>query len=185
LPVFLSAGKPGNGRFPSELVEVFILRRCHGFYLLALWILATATAVRADATVELLAGIHRIEAEVANTDQLRSAGLSFRSNLGGSQGMVFVFPEVQRHCMWMRDTYIPLSVAFIDEQGAIVNIEDMEPLTDAFHCAERKVRYVLEMNRGWFAQRHIRQGSKILGIETKQIAPLSRIRMNPSAERAS
>ncbi|MGJ0485921.1 MAG: DUF192 domain-containing protein [Methylomicrobium sp.] len=119
----------------------------------------------ADDTVELYAGIHRIEAEVANTDEARDVGLTFRPVLGANQGMIFVFPQVERHCMWMRDTLIPLSVAFMDEAGVIVSMDEMQPRSDTFHCALRPARYALEMNQGWFDKREFGAGSRISGLE--------------------
>lgn len=128
--------------------------------------LMSASEVRAGGIVELSVGIHRIEAELANTYESRDAGLNFRPTLGSYQGMLFVFPQVERHCMWMRDTLIPLSVAFIDVQGRMVNVEEMEPQTVTRHCARSKVRYALEMPKGWFEKRRIRPGALISGIET-------------------
>ena len=116
-------------------------------------------------TVSLSAGIHVIQAEVANTDAARAQGLMFRKSLAANHGMLFVFPEAGPQCMWMRNTYVPLSVAFIDERGVIVNIADMQPQSDDSHCASRPARYALEMNRGWFAAKGIKPGAKLSGIE--------------------
>jgi uncharacterized membrane protein (UPF0127 family) len=117
-------------------------------------------------TVSLSAGIHVIQAEVANTDAARAQGLMFRKSLAANHGMLFVFPEAGPQCMWMRNTYVPLSVAFIDERGVIVNIADMQPRSDDSHCATRPARYALEMNQGWFAAKGIKPGAKLSGIET-------------------
>ena len=116
-------------------------------------------------TLELAASVHRIEAEVANTFPSRTEGLMFRRQLGSNRGMLFVFTEAAQHCMWMRNTYIPLSVAFIDEAGDIINIADMQPQTEDNHCAVRPARFALEMNVGWFRQRGIAPGQRIAGIE--------------------
>ncbi|MCU0897110.1 MAG: DUF192 domain-containing protein [Burkholderiales bacterium] len=115
--------------------------------------------------VQLNAGIHVIRAEVANTPESRMKGLMFRKTLGTSDGMLFVFDEPQRQCMWMRNTYVPLSVAFIDANGAILNVEDMEPLTETSHCAAGSAKFALEMNKGWFASRGLKAGTRIGGIE--------------------
>ena len=115
--------------------------------------------------IQLNAGIHLIRAEVANTPESRMKGLMFRKTLGTSDGMLFVFDEPQRQCMWMRNTYVPLSVAFIDANGAILNVEDMEPLTESSHCAAGAAKYALEMNKGWFASRGLKAGTRIGGIE--------------------
>jgi uncharacterized membrane protein (UPF0127 family) len=115
--------------------------------------------------LQLNAGIHVIRAELANTPESRMKGLMFRKALGTSDGMLFVFDEPQRQCMWMRNTYVPLSVAFIDANGVILNVEDMEPLTEDSHCAAGPAKYALEMNKGWFASRGLKAGTRIGGIE--------------------
>ena len=115
--------------------------------------------------MELTAGFHRIEAEVAADSQNRQIGLMNRKAMPPQRGMLFVFTEKNTHCMWMRNTFIPLSVAFIDEQGVIINIEDMQQQTENNHCAKVPARYALEMNLGWFAQRAIKPGTKLGGIE--------------------
>ena len=115
--------------------------------------------------LELSAGVHRIEAEVAATWDSRAQGLMHRHALPPNRGMLFVFPETQAHCMWMRNTLIPLSVAFLDDKGAIVNIAEMKPETLDNHCAAKPVRYALEMNAGWFRQKGIRPGARIFGID--------------------
>ncbi|MFO1362035.1 MAG: DUF192 domain-containing protein [Burkholderiales bacterium] len=116
-------------------------------------------------TLELSAGIHLIRAEVANTFDARARGLMFRKSLGAGSGMLFVFPEVSRHCMWMKNTYVPLSVAFMDEQGTIVSIHDMKPQDETSHCAAKPARFALEMNQGWFAQKGIKAGARIGGLD--------------------
>ena len=115
--------------------------------------------------IQLNAGIHVIRAELANTPESRMQGLMFRKTLGTSDGMLFVFDEPERQCMWMRNTYVPLSVAFIDGKGAILNVEDMEPLTENSHCALGPAKFALEMNKGWFASRGLKAGTRIGGIE--------------------
>lgn len=115
-------------------------------------------------TTKLTAGVHLITAEVAATDPARSRGLMFREKLAPNHGMLFVFDGKQIHCMWMRNTLIPLSVAFIDDDGTIANIEDMQPKTEVSHCAARPVRFALEMDKGWFAARGIKPGARIGGL---------------------
>jgi uncharacterized membrane protein (UPF0127 family) len=114
--------------------------------------------------IKLTAGIHLIEAEVADNPARRAQGLMYRERMAVQHGMVFVFDEKGVQCMWMRNTLIALSVAFIAEDGSIVNIEDMKPRTEESHCAKRPVRYALEMNQGWFAARGIKPGFKIGGL---------------------
>ena len=115
--------------------------------------------------MELNAGLHRIEAEVANTPDNRAQGLMHRKIMASHQGMLFVFPVAERHCMWMRNTLIPLSVAFLDDKGDIINIEEMQPQTENNHCAASPARFALEMNKGWFSAKGIRQGMRIGGVE--------------------
>jgi uncharacterized membrane protein (UPF0127 family) len=126
---------------------------------------AAAWAQSAMPMLELSAGFHRIEAEVAANDQNRQLGLMNRQAMPPQHGMLFVFPQKNTHCMWMRNTLLPLSVAFMDEDGVIINIEDMKPQTEDNHCARVPARYALEMNLGWFAQRGIKAGAKLKGIE--------------------
>lgn len=116
-------------------------------------------------TLTLNAGIHLIHAEIANTSADRERGLMFRKALGANSGMLFIFPDVSMHCMWMKNTYTPLSVAFMDEQGTIVSIHDMQPQSETTHCAAKPARYALEMNQGWFAGKGIKAGAKISGLE--------------------
>jgi len=115
--------------------------------------------------VELGAGMHVIRAEVADNNSSRARGLMRRTALPPNGGMLFVFDEDAIHCMWMKNTLIPLSVAFIDERGAIINIADMQPHSEQSHCAARPARYALEMTQGWFAQRGIRAGARLRGLE--------------------
>lgn len=115
--------------------------------------------------MELNAGFHRIEAEVAADQNNRMQGLMFRKNLAANQGMLFVFPQADRHCMWMRNTLLPLSVAFLDEEGRILNVEDMQAQTETSHCAAGPARFALEMNLGWFSSKGLKPGLRIGGIE--------------------
>ena len=115
-------------------------------------------------TMPLNAGIHLIQAEVAATQAQRAQGLMYREKLGTNEGMVFLFGEPQETCMWMKNTLVPLSAAFIDERGKIINIEDMTPQTTVSHCAKAPAKYVLEMNQGWFQRRNIKPGTTIDGL---------------------
>ena len=134
------------------------------------FVLALSGAALAELpTVQLSTGMHLIRAEVANTMGSRMEGLMHRKSMPQGSGMVFVFEENAAHCMWMKNTFIPLSVAFIDEAGAIVSISDMTPHSEQSHCAAKPARYALEMNQGWFAQRGIKPGAKLGGLE--KIAP--------------
>jgi uncharacterized membrane protein (UPF0127 family) len=133
--------------------------------LLALMLIAVPAWAQPLPTVQLKAGMHIIHAEVAADFSTRAQGLMHRKFLGQNDGMLFVFDEAAIHCMWMKNTLIPLSVAFLDEQGAIINIADMRPHSEQSHCAAQPARYALEMNRGWFAQRGIKPGVRLGGLE--------------------
>ena len=115
------------------------------------------------AQIRLNAGIHNINAEVAATPEQREIGLMFRTSMPAGDGMLFVFERPSKQCFWMRNTLIPLSVAFLGDDGSVVNIEDMKPRTLDSHCSTQPVRFVLEMNEGWFAKRGIRAGSRVRG----------------------
>ena len=134
--------------------------------LLALSTVATALPVRADMPrLELTLGMYRIDAEVAADNANRMQGLMHRRSMAPQQGMLFVFTEANRHCMWMKNTFLPLSVAFLDDKGLILNIEDMAPQTEDSHCAAGAARFALEMNKGWFAQKGIKPGARLSGID--------------------
>ena len=115
-------------------------------------------------TVALTAGINLIKAEVAAAPAEREQGLMFREKMAQNEGMVFVFEGPAEVCMWMKNTLLPLSVAFIDGNGKIINIEDMKPQSLESHCAKSLVRYALEMNVGWFKQKNIKPGTVIEGL---------------------
>lgn len=126
----------------------------------------TATAVTASLpTIALKAGGQAIHAEVASTDETRQKGLMFREKMARNDGMLFVFNELAYHAMWMRNTPLPLAVAFMDDAGKIVSIHEMEPHTEITHQAAGPARYALEMNRGWFAANKIKAGDSIKGLE--------------------
>ncbi|HEX9395498.1 MAG TPA: DUF192 domain-containing protein [Burkholderiales bacterium] len=114
--------------------------------------------------VQLNAGMHLIRAEVAADYGSRMTGLMHRATMPPNAGMLFIFDETQQQCMWMKNTLLPLSVAFIDDGGTIINVEDMAPQTEDSHCAKRPSRYALEMNLGWFAARGIKPGTRLGGI---------------------
>ncbi len=128
-----------------------------------LWLAATAGAQMPE--MALSVNGHKLTAEVAVTDPDRMQGLMHRRILPEDRGMLFVFPRVARHAMWMKNTYIPLSVAFVDENGVIINVEDMQPHTEDSHPAAKPAKYALEMNLDWFRKRGIKPGAKVEGIE--------------------
>ncbi len=125
---------------------------------------AAQTGPQSLPKTRLNAGIYNIDAELARTADEREIGLMFRSTMGTSEGMLFVFEERAQQCFWMKNTLIPLDVAFIADDGAIVNIDQMKAQTLDSHCSAKPVRYVLEMNDGWFAKRGIKAGQKLKGL---------------------
>jgi len=126
--------------------------------------MALPLTVWAQPRAELTIGMYRIVAEVAADEPSRERGLMFRQHLGANEGMVFVFPAAGRQCMWMKNTLIPLSVAFLDDKGKIINIEEMKEQTTDSHCATKPATYALEMNKGWFRQKNIKPGMTIEGL---------------------
>lgn len=114
-------------------------------------------------TVQLHAGMQNITAEVATTDRERAIGLMQRTQMGTHEGMLFVFDRPGVQCFWMKNTLIPLSIAFIDDDGTIVNTDEMKPQTLDSHCSDRPVRFVLEMNTGWFKKRGLSTGARLSG----------------------
>ena len=114
-------------------------------------------------SIRLNAGIHNIQAEVAQSPDERSTGLMFRKEMGTNEGMLFAFEQPAQQCFWMKNTLLPLSIAFIADDGSIVNIDHMKPQTLESHCSTKPVRFVLEMNEGWFEKRGIKPGTKLRG----------------------
>ena len=113
--------------------------------------------------VQLQAGMFQIDAQVAATPKQREIGLMFRQDMATHEGMLFVFEQPQQQCFWMKNTLLPLTAAFVDDDGTIVNLADMKPQSTQSHCSEKPVRFVLEMNQGWFAKRNIKKGFKLKG----------------------
>ena len=113
--------------------------------------------------VQLTAGMHLIDAQVALTSAQQATGLMHRKEMPATEGMLFVFEQASRQCFWMKNTLLPLTAAFIADDGTITNLADMKPQTTDAHCSTQPVRFVLEMNQGWFAKRGIRAGFKLGG----------------------
>jgi uncharacterized protein len=120
--------------------------------------------------ITLQAGMYNIRAAVAQTPEQREIGLMFRREMAQHEGMLFVFDEPAPQCFWMKNTLLPLAIAFLADDGTVVNVDEMRPQTLDSHCSTAPVRYVLEMNQGWFAKRAIKAGSKIGG------APFAKLR---------
>ena len=119
-------------------------------------------------TVRLNVGIHVITAEVAQDYATRGTGLMFREKLGPNQGMLFVFDEKSQQCFWMRNTPLPLTIAFIDDDGTITQLADMAPFDESNHCSQKPVSYALEMEKGWVAKRGLAAGSRRRGLPARR-----------------
>jgi uncharacterized protein len=113
--------------------------------------------------IKLSAGIHLIDTQLATTSEQRATGLMFRQEMPPSEGMLFIFEEAAPQCFWMKNTLLPLTAAFVADDGQIVNLADMQPQTTESHCSTQPVRYVLEMNQGWFKKKGIKAGFKLGG----------------------
>ncbi len=140
-------------------------------------IVALATALPAAAqdgpqprlpTTDITAGMHVIRAELAQSPQEQMTGMMFRRSMGANEGMLFVNNHSERRCFWMRNTLLPLAIAFIADDGSIVNIAEMKAQSDESHCSVGPVRFALEMNQGWFAKRGIKAGFKLRGAPFSQ-----------------
>ena len=118
--------------------------------------------------IKISAGMHQIDTQLAMNPEQRQIGLMNRPNMPTHEGMLFVFDDPGVQCFWMKNTLLPLTAAFVDDDGTIVNLEDMKPQTLGSHCSKKPVRYVLEMNQGWFAKRGIKAGSKLSGAPFQQ-----------------
>lgn len=119
-------------------------------------------------TQDLYAGMHRIVAELAVTPEQRAIGLMGRRSLEENQGMLFVFEDPRKQCFWMENTLVPLSIAFLRDDGTITNIEHMQPLDRSAHCSTEPVRYALEVRQFWFDQRNIKPGLQIRGLPARR-----------------
>ena len=158
---------------PALRAFLFLLHNCTMERLVtrSVWLiyLVTGLAQAQDqpqlnlARVALQAGMHQISAQVALTPDQRQIGLMYRAEMPQHEGMLFVFEQASQQCFWMKNTLLPLTAAFVADDGTIVNLADMKPQTTDSHCSARPVRFVLEMNQGWFARRSIRAGYKLGG----------------------
>lgn len=113
--------------------------------------------------IKLQAGMYQIDTQVAQTPDQRSVGLMHRKEMPQHEGMLFVFEQPSVQCFWMRNTLTALTAAFLEDDGTIVNLEDMKPQSDDSHCSTKPVRFVLEMNQGWFKKRGMQAGFKLTG----------------------
>lgn len=126
--------------------------------------LASAQSPQMDLPrVKLAAGMYQIDVQLAESPEQQQTGLMFRQEMPAQEGMLFIFERPSRQCFWMKNTLLPLTAAFVADDGRIVNLADMKPQTTDSHCSEEPVRYVLEMNQGWFDKKNIRKGFKLGG----------------------
>ena len=117
--------------------------------------------------LKLQAGMYQIDAQVAQTPDQRSTGLMFRTEMPAHEGMLFVFEQASTQCFWMKNTLLPLTAAFVADDGTVVNLADMKPQTTDSHCSSKPVRYVLEMHQGWFAKKGFKAGMRLGGSPFK------------------
>lgn len=114
-------------------------------------------------TIELTAGMHVIHTELAITASEQTTGMMFRRGMGANDGMLFVYPDSGVRCFWMRNTLVPLTIAFLSGDGTVINFADMAPLDESSHCSEKPAQYALEVPQGWFAKRGFKPGLKLRG----------------------
>ena len=117
--------------------------------------------------IKLQAGMFQIDAQVAQTPDQRSIGLMYRTDMPQHEGMLFVFEQPATQCFWMKNTILPLTAAFVADDGTIVNLADMKPQSTDSHCSLQPVRFVLEMHQGWFAKKGLKAGSRLSGVAFK------------------
>ena len=106
-------------------------------------------------------GIHQLQVQLAQTPEQHATGLMYRTEMPQQEGMLFVFSAPSQQCFWMKNTLIPLTAAFLADDGTVVNLEDMQAQTTQSHCSAKPVRYVLEVNQGWFAKKGLKAGAKL------------------------
>ena len=151
-------------RLPSWLSLKLFRGLLAGLFLSAAGVLAWSQQPQMNLPrIKLSAGMHLLDVQLAQTTQERQIGLMFRQEMPQHEGMLFVFEQPATQCFWMRNTLIPLTAAFVADDGTIVNLADMKPRSDDSHCSVKPVRFVLEMNQGWFAKRNIQAGYKLGG----------------------
>lgn len=148
----------------------------HTPIILTIWLLSILSPTQAQEKgqpqrdlqrIALTTGMHRIDAQIARTADERQIGLMWRQSMPQHEGMLFVFEQPAQQCFWMKNTLIPLTAAFVADDGAIVNLVDMQAQTTTPHCSSKPVRFVLEMNQGWFHKRGIKAGSQLAGSPFK------------------
>ncbi len=152
-------------RFPASLFFGLAFGLVFGLATLSSGLLAAAPVNQGLPVIELTIAGHKLRAEVAADTPSRTIGLMNRFSLKPDHGMLFVFPEPQPLAFWMKNTYVPLSIAFIDAKGVILNIEDMKPHDETAVPSKGAALHALEMKQGWFRERGIKAGDRVLGLE--------------------
>ena len=148
--------------FPVPRLKVFFQRTLFVLVAMAAPMLGWAQEPQTNLQRTVIqAGMFQIDAQIAQTPEQRQIGLMFRKDMPAHEGMLFIFEEPQKLCFWMKNTLLPLTAAFVDDDGVIVNMADMQPQSTESHCSEKPVRFVLEMNQGWFAKKKISKGFKL------------------------
>jgi uncharacterized membrane protein (UPF0127 family) len=147
----------------ASTLKTFCRRLAQVTLCLPLWAAAQPGPQLDLQRTRLSAGMHLIDAQVARTPEQRQIGLMMRKDMPQQEGMIFIFEQPARQCFWMKNTLLPLTAAFVADDGRIVNMADMKPQSEEAHCSEEPVRYVLEMNKGWFTKKGIKSGSKLGG----------------------
>jgi uncharacterized membrane protein (UPF0127 family) len=123
-----------------------------------------STFAHGAALSELEVGQARLQVEIAKDSKTRQLGLMFRKELPANRGMLFTFERPEIQCLWMKDTYIPLTAAFLDEAGKIVDLIDLEPHSLQTRCAKAPASYAIEVNQGWFRDNGIGEGDVVRGL---------------------
>ena len=150
--------------FPVPRLKVFFQRTVFVLVALAAPMLGWAQEPQTNLQRTVIqAGMFQIDAQIAQTPEQRQIGLMFRKDMPAHEGMLFIFEEPSVQCFWMKNTLLPLTAAFVADDGTIVNLVDMKPQTTDSHCSTKPVRYVLEMNQGWFAKKGIQAGARLGG----------------------
>jgi uncharacterized protein len=172
-PTFFALRCDAFGRIPHLFGLTREIRRVFQAFLLAGVTLSCNAQAQSGPQlqlprVKLNAGMHVLDVQLAQTPDQRQIGLMWRKEMPQHEGMLFVFEQAAKQCFWMRNTLMPLSAAFVSDDGTIVNIADMKPQSDDSHCSDRPVRFVLEMNVGWFAKRQIKAGYQLSGVVFKR-----------------
>jgi uncharacterized membrane protein (UPF0127 family) len=156
-------------RLSAQSAKILRMKRLTRICLSAALSLAACLAAAQDTPqtqlqrITLSLGIHQIDTQVALTPEQHQVGLMHRTEMPQGEGMLFVFQNPGKQCFWMKNTLLPLTAAFVADDGTIVNLEDMKPQTTDSHCSAKPVRFVLEMNQGWFAKKGFKAGARLVG----------------------